>query len=200
NGPTGIAPGTVLWKTHLGNPYGGIDGNSIGVLGTPIIDSASNRIYVTGSVTDYLLPAGDPNHGGNNWEVFALNLNDGSLVSGWPLAFTQSLLDALNQNTLNGSGVAVPFSSSGGDQRGPLALSPDGGTVYADFAAYASGNPGWMTTVATGATNGAANGQTPAVMSAYSGNDSTATTANAGMWGAGGPAVDAAGNVFLSTG
>src|SRR5215475_4572995 len=118
NGPTGIAPGTILWKTHLGNPYGGIDGNSIGVLGTPIIDIKSNRIYVTASVTDYLLPAGDPNHGGNNWEVFALNLNDGSLVPGWPLAFTQSLLDALNQNTLNGSGVAVPFSSGGGDQRG----------------------------------------------------------------------------------
>src|ERR1700722_16999888 len=44
NGPTGIAPGTILWKTHLGNPYGGVDGNSIGVLSTPIIDLASGRI------------------------------------------------------------------------------------------------------------------------------------------------------------
>src|SRR5262249_14230435 len=44
------------------------------------------------------------------------------------------------------------------------------------------------------------NGQSPAVVSAYSGVDSTATNANAGMWGAGGPAVDAAGNVFVSTG
>src|SRR5262249_56655208 len=127
NGPTGIAPGTVLWKTHLGNPYGGIDGNSIGVLGTPIIDSASNRIYITASVTDYLLPAGNPNHGGNNWEVFALNLNDGSLVSGWPLAFTQSLLDSLNQNKLNG-GNAVPFSSGGGAQPGTPAPTPAGST------------------------------------------------------------------------
>src|SRR5262245_49010393 len=199
NGTTGIAPGTVLWKTHLGNPYGGIDGNSIGVLGTPIIDPASNRIYVTASVTDYLLPDGNANHGANNWEVFALNLNDGSLVSGWPLAFTQSLMDSLNQNKLNG-GNAVPFSSGGGDQRGALALSPDGSTLYVDFAAYGSSNPGWMTTVATGVTNGASNGQTPAVMSAYSGVDSTATNANAGMWGAGGPAVDASGNVFVSTG
>src|SRR5262245_963149 len=200
NGTTGIAPGTILWKTHLGNPYGGIDGNSIGVLGTPILDVASNRIYVTGSVTDYLLPAGDPNHGGNNWEVFALNLSDGSLVPGWPLAFAQSLLDSLNQNTLNGANVAVPFSSTGGDQRGALALSPDGSTLYVDFAAYGSSNPGWMTTVATGVTRGATNGQTPAVMSAYSGNDTTATSANAGMWGAGGPAVDASGNLFVSTG
>jgi hypothetical protein len=199
NGTTGIAPGTILWKTHLGNSYGGIDGNSIGVLGTPIIDILSNRIYVTGSVTDYLLPAGNPNHGGNNWEVFALNLSDGSLVSGWPLAFTQSLLDSLNQNTLNG-GHAVLFSSGGGDQRGALALSPDASTLYVDFACYGSSNPGWMTTVATGVTNGVSNGQTAAVMSAYSGVDSTTATANAGMWGAGGPAVDAAGNVFVSTG
>src|SRR6516162_992170 len=66
NGPTGIAPGTILWRTHLGDPYGGVDGNSIGVLGTPIIDEASGRIYVTASVTDYLLPTGDPNHGRNN--------------------------------------------------------------------------------------------------------------------------------------
>jgi hypothetical protein len=199
NGTTGIAPGTVVWKTHLGNPYGGIDGNSIGVLGTPIIDILSNRIYVTGSVTDYLLPAGNPNHGQNNWEVFALNLNDGSLVSGWPLAFTQSLLDLLNQNTLNG-GNAVLFSSGGGDQRGALALSPDGSILYVDFACYGSSNPGWMTAVATGVTNGASNGQTPAIVSAYSGVDSTAANANAGMWGAGGPAVDAAGNVFVTTG
>jgi hypothetical protein len=28
NGPTGIAPGTILWKTHLSNPYAGVDGNS----------------------------------------------------------------------------------------------------------------------------------------------------------------------------
>jgi hypothetical protein len=200
NGPTGIAPGTLLWKTHLGNPYGGIDGNSIGVLSTPIIDIKSDRIYVTASVTDYLLPAGNPNHGANNWEVFALSLNDGSLVPGWPVAFTQSLLDSLNQNTLNGAGVAVPFSSGGGDQRGALALSPDGSTLYVDFAAYGSSNPGWMTTVATGVRNGATDAQTAAVMSAYSANDTTATTANGGMWGAGGPSVDANGNVFVSTG
>src|SRR5215475_10002107 len=98
NGPSGIAPGTILWKTHLGNPYAGVDGNSIGVLSTPIIDLASGRLYVTASVTDYLTPVGTPNHGGNNFEVFALNLHDGSLVSGWPLIYTQSLLDSLNQN------------------------------------------------------------------------------------------------------
>src|ERR1700682_3569628 len=36
NGPTGVAAGTILWKTFLGSPSASIDGNSIGVLGTPI--------------------------------------------------------------------------------------------------------------------------------------------------------------------
>src|SRR5262245_54998097 len=200
NGTTGIAPGTILWKTHLGNPYAGVDGNSIGVLSTPIIDLASGRLYVTASVTDYLTPAGTPNHGGNNFEVFALSLHDGNLVSGWPLIFTQSLLDSLNRNTLQGTGVAVAFSSSGADQRGALNLSADGSTLYVVWACYGASNPGWMTTVATGVTNGTANGQTPAIVSAYSSIDTTAVVANGGIWGAGGPAIDSQGNVFVTTG
>jgi hypothetical protein len=200
NGPTGIAPGTILWKTHLGNPYAGVDGNSIGVLSTPVIDLASGRMYVTASVTDYLTPAGTPNHGGNNFEVFALSLHDGSVISGWPLIYTQSLLDSLNQNTLQGTGVAVAFSSSGADERGALNLSADGSTLYVVWACYGASNPGWITTVATGVTNGAANGQTPAIVSAYSSIDTTAVVANGGIWGAGGPAVDGQGNVFVTTG
>ena len=200
NGATGIAPGTILWKTHLGNPYGGVDGNSIGVLSTPIIDLASGRIYVTASVTDYLSPVGSPNHGGNNFEVFALSIHDGSLISGWPVIFTQSQLDSLNQNKGQGAGIAVPFSSGGADQRGALNLSNDGSTLYVDWACYGASNPGWMTTVATGVTNGAANGQTPAIVSAFSAVDSTSANANGGMWGAGGPTIDANGNVFVTTG
>ena len=42
----------------------------------------SGRLYVTASVTDYLTPAGTPNHGGNNFEVFALNIHDGSVLPG----------------------------------------------------------------------------------------------------------------------
>ncbi len=57
NGPSGVAAGTILWKTFLGSPSASIDGNSIGVLGTPIIDAQANRMYVVASVHDYLLPA-----------------------------------------------------------------------------------------------------------------------------------------------
>ncbi len=204
NGPTGIAPGTILWKTHLGNAYAGIDGNSIGVLSTPVIDLASGRLYVTASVTDYLSSPSNPNHGGNNFEVFALNLSDGSLVAGWPLIYTQTLLDSLNQNTLQtgtGPKAAVAFSSSGADQRGALNLSPDGSILYVDYACYGSSNGGWMTTVATGVSNGVANAQTAAIISAYSAVDIPGNNlANGGMWGAGGPAIDAKGNVFVTTG
>jgi hypothetical protein len=113
---------------------------------------------------------------------------------------TQSILNAVNENNLAGSGVNVAFSASGADQRGALALNADGSTLYVEYACYGASNPGWMTTVATGMSNGLANGQSPAVISAYSAIDTTQVVANGGMWGAGGPAIDAAGNVYTSTG
>jgi hypothetical protein len=200
NGPTGIAAGTIVWKTHLGTAYAGVDGNSIGVLGTPVIDLQAGRIYVVASVTDYLSATSNPLHGTSNFAIFALDIHDGHLIAGFPLFFTQSILDAVNQNNLAGSGVAVAFSASGADQRGALAINADGSTVYVDFACYGASNGGWMAAVATGMSNGLPNGQTPAVVSAYSAIDTTQIVANGGMWGAGGPSIDAAGNVFVSTG
>jgi hypothetical protein len=209
NGTTGIAPGSILWKTHLGNPYDSIDGNSIGVLGTPVLDLKAGRMYVCASVTDYLLKSGNPDFatysGTNNFEVFALNLSDGSLISGWPIVISKAKLDPINQNTVvSGAGakVAVAFvaTGNGADQRGALNLSADGSTLYTDFACYGASNPGWMTTIATGITNGLANAQTAALVSAYSSIDTTSTVANGGMWGAGGPSIDPSGNVFVTTG
>src|SRR5262249_50362403 len=43
NGTTGIAPGTILWKTHLGNPYGGVGRASNGVLTAPHLTMGHNR-------------------------------------------------------------------------------------------------------------------------------------------------------------
>jgi hypothetical protein len=257
NGVSGIAPGTIVWQEHLGGAYSGIDGNSIGVLSTPVIDLASGRLYVCGSVTY---------NGQSDFWVFALSLHDGSIIPGWPVEYTQNQLDVLNQNQANGvnetlSGVtltsgstnvtcasttglktgetitgtnvpsgatitaissgtaftisasatgaasgaytafiAVPFSESGADQRGGLNLSPSGNTLYVDYACYGASNPGWLTDVATGITNGAANGQSAAIVSSFSSVDTTAANANGGMWGAGGPVLDANGDVFVSTG
>jgi len=56
-------------KTHLGNSYSGVDGNSIGVLGTPVIDPASGP-DLCGRVRYRLsFVYNNPNHGGNNFEV-----------------------------------------------------------------------------------------------------------------------------------
>jgi hypothetical protein len=194
NGPSGIAPGTILWRSSLGTSSGSIDGNSIGVLGTPIIDLLSNRIYVCASVLN-------PGGGNSSWEVFALNLSNGAIISNFPVLINQTVLQAVNQNNLNGTGNQVLFGPNNqSDNRGALNLSADGSTLYVDFAAYGSSNGGWMVTVATGISNGASNGQTPAVNSAYSGTNNTSAVANGGMWGAGGPAIDSAGNVFVTTG
>src|SRR5262249_62388367 len=122
---------------------------------------------------------------------------------GWPLIFTQTLLDAINQNTLvtgTGPHATVAFSSTGADSRGALVLSPHGDILYVDWAAYGTSNPGWMTAVATGVTDGAVNGQTPAIVSAYSAIDDTTTAANGGMWGGGGPAAGAGGHLLLHPG
>src|SRR5262249_26992787 len=70
-------------------------------------------------------------------------------------------------------------------------LSPDGSTLYVPFGAYGDGAPGWMVAVNTGA---------PSLASAFGGAPSMVAFANAGMWGAGGAAVDAAGNVMDTTG
>jgi uncharacterized repeat protein (TIGR01451 family) len=206
SGPTGIAPGTILWKSYLGAPSASIDGNSIGVLGTPIIDARANRLYVVASVTDDLLPAADPNSGKRVFEVFALDLGNGAVLPGWPLVIDQAVLDAVNQNNLAGPGAGSvvlfgPATSGGADERGALNLSADGGSLYVPFASYGSSNGGWLLVVATGVSNGIANGQAPAVLSAYSMTDSNTTApGNGGIWGAGGPAIDSSGNVFVSTG
>src|SRR5260221_6646593 len=144
NGPTAVAAGAILWRTFLGSPSASIDGNSIGVLGTPIIDAQANCLYVVASVHDYLLPASDPNHGATVFEVFALNLSNGALLSGWPVVIDQAIVDAVNQNQAipaNANQVAFGAATSGNaDERGALNLSADGSTLYVPFASYGSSN------------------------------------------------------------
>ena len=204
-GPTGVAAGTILWKTFLGSPSASIDGNSIGVLGTPIIDPLANRIYVVASVHDYLLPAADPNHGTVIFEAFALNLSNGALISGWPVVINQTVLNAagINQNQSVGSNT-IAFGGAGSgaaDERGGLNWSADGSILYIPFAEDGSSNGGWLINMKTGITNGVSNGQTPGIASAFSATAQPGTAVgNGGIWGGGGPAIDSSGNVFVSTG
>jgi len=175
-----VDPGTILWSTRLGTPTRGIDGGvPLGVLSTPIIDlnTTPPRIYVTADTTE----------GGRSWKVFALSLTDGSAISGWPLIINDSTVQPVIQN-----GPATFQSTGAMSQRGALNLSPDGSLLYVPYGAYGDGAEGWMMSVDT---------VTPRLVSAFAGGPSGSRAfANAGMWGSGGPAVDAAGNVYDTTG
>jgi hypothetical protein len=175
-----VTAGTILWSTRLGAPSRGPDGGvPLGVLSTPTIDlnATPPRIYVTADTTD----------GGRSWKVFALNLTNGSVISGWPLIIQDSTVGPINRNG------PTTFQSTGAmSQRGGLNLSPDGRLLYVPFGAYGDGGAGWLVAVDT---------LTPSLASAFAGGPSgTRAFANAGMWGAGGPAIDSVGRVYDTTG
>ena len=179
------APGTILWKTQLTTPAVVRGTGSavnpffpIGVLSTPVIDVQAKppRIYVTSA---------DATAG---WEVFAINLQDGSVLPGWPVAINDAVLEPVDQNgpgsfTFDNNGRAV--------QRSALNLSPDRTLLYVPFAGLRDLAAGWMVVVNT---------SNATIASSFSGAAMTKQTANAGMWGEFGAAVDGDGTMFMTTG
>jgi hypothetical protein len=172
------APGAILWKRQLNTPSGIIldGGVPLGIMGTPVIDPAATppRLYVASA---------DATQG---WQVFALDITNGNVLPGWPLNINHTTLAAINQN-----GPAAFQAASVMSQRGALNLSPDGRLLYIPFGAYFDSAAGWMV---------AADTQTPALASAFSGAPSSVAFANGGMWASAGPAVDDRGNVYSTTG
>jgi hypothetical protein len=120
------------------------------------------------------------------WQVFGIDIANGSILPGWPLNINGDTLAPINQN-----GPAAWQGTTQQSQRGGLNLSPDGSLLYVPFGAYNDATTGWMVAVDT---------QTPALASAFSGAPSTLASANGGMWASGGPAVDDDGNVYSTTG
>jgi len=175
--PRSIAAGTVLWRIQLNTPIGSFDGGiPLGILGTPVIDlaAAPPRLYVASA---------DAVQG---WQVFAIDIANGSILPGWPLNIHGDTLAPINQN-----GPAAWQGTLQMSQRGGLNLSPDGRLLYVPFGAYNDLATGWMIAVDT---------QTPALASAFSGAPSTVASANGGMWASGGAAVDNNGNLYSTTG
>jgi hypothetical protein len=120
------ADGSLLWSTHLGTPTssGWTCGNvsPLGILGTPVIDTAAGRIYVAFFASDHL------------YRVDGLNLTTGAI--------------ALNTSipTTIGSG----FDWTIQQQRGALALA--NGNVYVPFGGRwgdCGSYHGWVVGVAT---------------------------------------------------
>jgi len=178
-GANPLPAGAVLWSRSLCAP--GINSNldggvPVGILGTPAIDldHAPPRLYA----------ACDDRVSG--WQVFALDLTSGNILPGWPVAINDAALAPVNHN-----GPAQFQEATHMSQRGALNLSPDGALLYIPFGGYDDKAAGWMIAIDVNARRLAA---------AFSGAPSTEMTANGGMWAAGGPAVDAGGLVYATTG
>jgi outer membrane protein assembly factor BamB len=79
--------GTAVWRRTLGSPVprsalpcGNI--NPLGITGTPVIDDATQAIYLDAAIDD----RSGPHH-----QIFGLSLKDGSTLEGWPIDVANSL-------------------------------------------------------------------------------------------------------------
>jgi hypothetical protein len=173
------AAGTVVWTRALGAPAPLEDldqGMPMGVLSTPAIDleRTPQRLYAV---------AFDAAVG---FRAYALELATGRVLDGWPVTIDDARLAAVNSN-----GPARFQEPRVMSQRAALALSPDGKLLYVAFGTYRSKGAGWLVAVDT---------RRPAIAHAFSSAPFSEPIANGGIWGAAGPAVDADGNVYATTG
>jgi len=173
-----VAPGRILWRTRLAPPChlqpAPLDAVPTGVLSTPVIDTARGRIYVTSC---------DPEE---RWQAYALDIGSGKVIDGWPVRLDEARFNAVNANA-GPSPVPPKRRFDFRVQRGALNLSPDGSRLYVTFGETETG---WLVAVDT---------LRPRVASAFAAV-AMPHRGSGGIWGAGGPAVDAAGDVFVVTG
>jgi len=173
-----VAPGRILWRTRLAAPCrlqpAPLDGVATGVLSTPVLDVARGRLYVTHC---------DPR---NRWQAYALDLASGAVLPGWPVRLDEPALNAVNRNA-GPTPVAPKRKHDFRVQRGALNLSPDGSRLYVTFGETETG---WLVSVDT---------QQARIASAFAAV-AMPHRGSGGIWGAGGPAVDEAGFVYVVTG
>ena len=163
--------GAVVWHktpgTSLPIHYCSSEINPIGITSTPVIDTATNIVYAVGLVT------------GPKYQMFALNLADGSPVAGFPVDITPT--------AQSGTVTLDPVVS---EQRGALGLA--NGNVYVTFGGW-DGDCGnyhpWVVSVPT--TGGAVN---------HVYEPQTSSQREAGIWAAQGMSIDASGNIYVATG
>jgi len=174
-----VKAGTVLWSTALSTPIviPKLDGGMpLGVLSTPVLDLGASppTLYVA---------AIDAARG---WQVHALDATTGTTLPRWPVT-----IDDASTRLVNRNGPAHFEDATVLSQRGALALSEDGGTLYVPFGAYFDGGVGWMVAVSTRSAN---------VIAAHSSARTTEATASGGIWSAGGPSIDSDGVLYATTG
>jgi len=111
--------GSQVWTRSLGRPValstqpcGNID--PLGITGTPVIDEATRAVYVAAMLGDA---------SGAHHRVFALSLNDGTPLPGWPVDVAEALA-ARGQH----------FNTRFQNQRGALAVLD--GKVYVPYGGH----------------------------------------------------------------
>jgi hypothetical protein len=161
--------GAVDWMMSIGmaaqNTGAGCGDGPIGISGTPVIDGTKRVIYVAGGIGT----GGVMTH-----QVHALNVEDGSEVTGWPV----------NVNNIKAGNLG--FNAPAENQRGALSLV--NGILYVPYGGYngdCNNYHGWVVAIDT--TN----------------PTSTGAWATGGqgeaIWAAGGMASDGK-NIFATTG
>ena len=171
------APGEILWATRLVDPsvVTRLDGGMpLGVLSTPILDRAGERLFVA---------AMDRERG---WLAFALDVASGEVLEPWPVVIDDAGAGAKNTN-----GPATLHAPEIVSQRGALKLSPPGDRLYVPFGTYRGEGVGWLVAIDT---------NDATIAAAFSSAQWTESTSSGGIWGAAGPAIDDAGDVWLTTG
>jgi hypothetical protein len=164
--------GSEIWTATLGAPVplaqlpcGDID--PLGITGTPVVDAANRIIYVDAMTT--------PDNGVTKLHrIFALSLDDGSILPGWPFD--------LSNVTFQG----IAFDSTYQNQRGALLLHD--GILYIPYGGHAGdcGNyHGWVVGVPVENPAGATGWATGAIAG--------------GIWGPGGVASDGH-RIYAATG
>lgn len=169
--------GEILWSTRLVDPgvVMRLDGGMpLGVLSTPTLDRAGERLFVV---------AMDRTRG---WLAFALDVTTGDVLEPWPVAIDDAAASAVNTN-----GPATLHAPEIVSQRGALRLSPTDDRLYVPFGTYRGEGVGWLVAIDT---------TRATITAAFSSAQWTEPTSSGGIWGAGGPAVDDDGDVWLTTG
>jgi len=111
--------GAAVWTRPLGKPVarsalpcGNI--NPLGITGTPVIDASKRAVYLDAAVET----GSGPRH-----RVFALSLDDGSVLPGWPVDVAEALAHEYR-----------PFAPAAQNQRGALAILA--GRVFIPFGGH----------------------------------------------------------------
>ena len=174
---------SIIWN-DVGNCFGDVY-PEVGVTGTPVIDPATNTIYVVSS-SEVGTAGGNCSYNPGTFyrRLHALDLANGSEKFNGPAVIAASLPG------VGDGGTVVNFDPQKHHQRSGLALA--NGTVYVAFAAHEDATPyhGWLFGYAAGDLS-----QLPSVFN---------TTPNGGLggiWAGGGaPAIDASGDIYVTTG